>query len=549
MTDNHGNFYTPENSEFYSRFRYLDLDPESKSIRLLRIKPPTSPENVKTEMIQCDLLDNISLATIRGNYTTISYCAGDPKDIEKVIINGLSFNAFANLGHALRQARHFWKDKFDKHELLLWADQICINQDSPSERPHQVQLMGYIYSASKRVLVSLSTNHGLAGGLKWLSDTLDDMRRPGRLSFSLGFEHDGYHDYLSDNIYQKRFHLGWNTFIRTVLTSPWWDRAWVRQEFICSPDAHFMAAFESIHWKIVEEFIGIYYKGLFTLNRSVQRCPYQFSKETGSSDLCQICLLHNGSGALPLQEAVWPVNRLLKAKTSIEEQPKSSRDLLCNLRDAHFCKASDPRDLVYAFLGFSEHIYGVYPDYATDISLQDVFIQLACNVICHDQNLDILESAYLRRGPMVEVGPDLPSWAPDWRNNEYRGRDHLAKDRRSRTTAFVSFRPDEKGRKSRILQTRGVVHTVLRQNVSLGKFLSATGEMISVDGNVEEEDEVWVLDGANWFYILRRHGQCHEVVGELLDPPEVSLGLRHSLDEINARIISEDASVQSVSIR
>lgn len=110
MVDNHGNFYTPENSEFYSRFAYSDLNPESNSIRLLRIKPPASPENVKAEMIQCDLLDNISLDSIWGKYTTISYCAGDPNDVETVIVNGLPFNAFANLGHALRQARHFWKD-------------------------------------------------------------------------------------------------------------------------------------------------------------------------------------------------------------------------------------------------------------------------------------------------------------------------------------------------------------------------------------------------------------------------------------------------------
>ena len=68
----------------------------------------------------------------------IIYCGGDPQDIVTIIVNGYSFNAFVNLGHALRQARHFWRENFGDQELHLWADQICINQSSLSERSHQV---------------------------------------------------------------------------------------------------------------------------------------------------------------------------------------------------------------------------------------------------------------------------------------------------------------------------------------------------------------------------------------------------------------------------
>lgn len=35
-----GTFYTPENSKFYSTFRYSELDPNTDQIRLLIIKPP-----------------------------------------------------------------------------------------------------------------------------------------------------------------------------------------------------------------------------------------------------------------------------------------------------------------------------------------------------------------------------------------------------------------------------------------------------------------------------------------------------------------------------
>ncbi|KAK3380789.1 heterokaryon incompatibility protein-domain-containing protein, partial [Podospora didyma] len=160
-------FHTPENSAFYSIFPYSESSLASDNIRLLRIKRPNL-ENIKPAVIECDLLDIVSLTSHKGRYIAISYCAGNPLNVEIIIVNGSSFNAFANLGHALRQARHFWVDKFEQYELLLWADQVCINQSRLSERTHQVRLMGEIYASSTQVLISLSTEHDTAGGIEWM---------------------------------------------------------------------------------------------------------------------------------------------------------------------------------------------------------------------------------------------------------------------------------------------------------------------------------------------------------------------------------------------
>lgn len=260
----------------------MDLDPESDNIRLLRIKPP-DPENIERALIECDLLDGVSLASHRGKYTTISYSAGDPHDIEIITVNGYSFNAFANLGHALRQARHFWKDRFDEQELLLWADQICINQSSHLERSHQVQLMGDIYSASAQVLVSLSTEHDIGGGIAWLEQISPGLSKAviskavlskavlsktaiQRLSGDEDFDYeDPAHEFLYEGWVNEGFHLGWHAFVRTFLASSWWSRAWVRQEFFRSPVAYFMAAFESIHWKTAANLIDLYYNAVYSL--------------------------------------------------------------------------------------------------------------------------------------------------------------------------------------------------------------------------------------------------------------------------------------------
>lgn len=115
------NFHTPQNTEFYSKFSYMSLNPEERRIRLLRIQQLEPGEN-KRSRIKCELIDNQSLAAMQDKFIIISYCAGDLKKTEIIIVNGLEFNAFSNLGHALRHVRHFWEEKFDTQELLLWAD-------------------------------------------------------------------------------------------------------------------------------------------------------------------------------------------------------------------------------------------------------------------------------------------------------------------------------------------------------------------------------------------------------------------------------------------
>jgi hypothetical protein len=171
-------------------------------------------------MIQCDLPDDLSLEEYTKRFTTISYCAGDPKQTESVTVDGLCFIAFANLGHALRQARHFWKKTYGDRELLLWADQICINQSNGLERSHQVNFMGEIYAAAEQVLACSSTDASQPGGLEWLRQMAahEDKRRKDRTKAH-------YLEYSGTN---EGSHRAWAIFIDTVFSSPWWSRAWVR---------------------------------------------------------------------------------------------------------------------------------------------------------------------------------------------------------------------------------------------------------------------------------------------------------------------------------
>src|SRR5262249_19099387 len=190
------NFYTPKNDFFYSKSPYLALDTRRREVRLLRVfprkayvehvkaNPQWTPEDINTNrplrlddqtvsnivdsclglgisdpkspLMACELVDKVPLSRIDGNYCAVSYVAGDPTETAVMLVDGLPFNAFANLEHATGHALECWKRRNPDKELLLWVDQICINQRDPIERANQVQMMRDVYRRSNETFVCLS---------------------------------------------------------------------------------------------------------------------------------------------------------------------------------------------------------------------------------------------------------------------------------------------------------------------------------------------------------------------------------------------------------
>jgi Heterokaryon incompatibility protein (HET) len=90
------------------------------------------------------------------SYCAISYFAGNHKETEVIFVNGIRFNAFANLARALRQIVQAKERGYLKEcPQLIWVDQICINQSNPAERSHQVSFMRNIFESASVVLACL----------------------------------------------------------------------------------------------------------------------------------------------------------------------------------------------------------------------------------------------------------------------------------------------------------------------------------------------------------------------------------------------------------
>jgi hypothetical protein len=134
------------------QFTYKQLPlPRMRSthIRLIRLSPadPEDPSKISLEM------NSVPIDHPPENYAALSYAWGKDEFTFPVILNSRLFYITPSLAEALL---HFLHLRLPKHSLLLWIDQICINQQDEPERECQVRIMPEIYSRANEVLIWLS---------------------------------------------------------------------------------------------------------------------------------------------------------------------------------------------------------------------------------------------------------------------------------------------------------------------------------------------------------------------------------------------------------
>jgi len=305
------NFFTPQNDFFYSKTPYLPLDAKQKEIRLLKVFAPKPYANhikdhphwapidsvtgelipvndnsmpkilsslqinglhdLSTPILGCQIIDKVALSKTQAEwmYHAVSYCAGKPTDTTLILVDGLPFNAFANLDHAICKALKYWHSLNPGKELLLWADQICINQRDQAERASQVSLMREVYRRSSLTFICLSTVSTLTC-LDWTFyenvgsevDTFQQVfQKLVNTAITLTHSGGGVTIALSDciNPYKsahiKSAHIEsaqiksedsailtkWLESVKSFTECQWFRRSWVQQEFFVAPRPIFIS--------------------------------------------------------------------------------------------------------------------------------------------------------------------------------------------------------------------------------------------------------------------------------------------------------------------
>ncbi|KAK0748434.1 heterokaryon incompatibility protein-domain-containing protein, partial [Apiosordaria backusii] len=120
---------------------------DSFSIRLISvISSPGEP-------ISCRLWAASFNDAATAGYFALSYVWGDASITEKIMVNGLPFQATRNLVLALK-----WYSKSEYVSHPIWVDAVCINQCNIPERNDQVRFMGSIYTSCWEALCFLGPN-------------------------------------------------------------------------------------------------------------------------------------------------------------------------------------------------------------------------------------------------------------------------------------------------------------------------------------------------------------------------------------------------------
>ena len=516
----HDVFRTPDNSVFLSTNQYIDVNPLQKEIRLLKVLPGAGDD-----LIVCELQQGRPLADIRGTYTALSYCAGDSQNTGIITVNGVPFTVFANLKHALAECRHFWQKKWKDRTLLLWADQISINQHNLNERAEQVNFMRDIYESAEHVFICLSTQKGDYLGMKWLVSLCknvpalhDDLLGGADLELSpmahslwsdWGIPNGGrsrYHSirlksYFRDHVDSETFTNGWIAF-HDILECPWWSRAWVFQEFMAASKVYLLHSCQDISWDELAPILVSY----FSIQIDFLKDEKEGLRITPVSRQRRRILQRQAQNGC--QDAIDSARFMVKSKIDWTGTP----DLKALLSHSRYCKASDDRDRVFAFSGLADPGYEIVPNYAPENCAAQVFINTTQRIIIFENSLEILPYAVASEEHLAGY---LPSWVVDWRCKEAGAvlDSHVRiKHLVSLQSAYKSINPDIsfhelKGSSCTVplvaLEVWGIFLGTLVANSSSWPSISSVatsfaGDVLLSEGSrlVQYFDQRWIISGA-----------------------------------------------------
>ncbi|KAK7422460.1 Folylpolyglutamate synthetase [Neonectria magnoliae] len=380
-----------------STFVYQPLAPNQRMIRLVQLQPRNAIQKSSAEP-QSSVACTISHVSLDQPppYSALSYAWGDASQKGSILVNGSRLLVTESLEIALV---HLTPEALP---LTLWIDALCINQADDVEKTEQVRQMKQIYSQATRVMT-------------WLGPAANDsdvamrwIQKHGSLAESFGIgtkpdlrfnrllqtyeidprklPHAGLEDFLKDMSTQlaleSRDSVG--AALSKLFNRPYWSRVWVVQELVHGKCLQFICGSMTASEEHFHQSLRLFRDfRRYTLIESAQ--PPQ------STDPGLASTEHNIGK---------PVN-IFKVRMA------GPCPLIYLIRTFRYFQATDPRDKIFALLGFASDAaaLGLYPDYQK--CCKDVYLQTTLS-LGKAGLLDILSLSYANKSIL-----GLPSWVPD----------------------------------------------------------------------------------------------------------------------------------------
>ncbi|KAI1753350.1 heterokaryon incompatibility protein-domain-containing protein [Xylaria castorea] len=338
-----------------------------KTIRLIKLLPQTSGEEISCEIVNSDLDD------LRNNYEAISYTWGDTKEQAIIKVDGRLIRISRKVFEILQALRQDWKPR------MLWIDFICINQRHTAEKSHQVTMMRRIYHRASIVIIWLDPlpDTAIAIDLR-----VEISRSPGLTGLQ------GAH------LYGQRHQQYRLLALARFIENDYFNRLWVVQEIASARQIKVLCGDQSIQWEDLR--LVIKFMGNPEMIRSLQS-----TEEMGVVACNQDSLRHAGA--------------IIATKTSASIGISYSLAfLLSNYRGM---KCKDPRDKVFGLLGLVRGIdhHLIRPDYSkNEIQVYKDTAKYIFTVEGTSRKLIALAFAGVGHCRRLQ---ELPSWVPDWASN------------------------------------------------------------------------------------------------------------------------------------
>lgn len=340
------------------------------------------------------------------HYAALSYVWGDPSKCGTILLEGVPFKITQNLLAALERVEATLDSDAEMRKcrpILLWADQICINQANYEERASQVAMMGILYSGARYVLACIGDStaaYAVASLVDEVASQIDrDVVRHKELN------NIPYLDPDQVSAYGK---FNWSAF-RDMMLLPYFSRAWIIQEMGLSQCG--IVLLGNCHFSLDRLMLVLAW---LSVAGSRIRQIYQISGWT--------------------THQIWLSFDATRRDTTGLFTPFNFLDLLSHV--SYRCASTDPRDYIFALLGHpsSQSIdhgsqsFVTNPDYVS--SVKNVYLRFAIAWLEYSAEPYLFSCvSHLTLPGNSEKGQsltprhqlDLPSWCPHWDYNPLGG--------------------------------------------------------------------------------------------------------------------------------
>ena len=371
-------------------------DPVSADFRIFALSPGTKKDAIAGK------LEDANFRDAADTFNALSYCWGGEDFTEEISLNGSVFKVTPNLYQALLRSRD------PKHEVLLWIDQICINQGDENEKGQQVGLMSRIYGCAVSVIIWLGAIqhprrttriiNRLAPAVQMLPDECFDGQSDIKSAYRLTAKQ------------MKIIHLpspksrGWEA-LRCFLSAPWFSRSWIIQEASMATDAQFFWASGCIKWDGMVAVLQVLHLILPSnvLGCSLDDIPARVVlsidrvrrslREHKTPDIANLALRYKHLGAHDPRDKLYAFASMSRRPEQLPISYAISKETLYCLAAYHAIQ-----DAAMANLEGGQDGHEWHPD---PIAIQGPSSRLMA-VIC--------SAGLANHSP----GSALPSWVPDW---------------------------------------------------------------------------------------------------------------------------------------